>query len=123
MDITEGLPSDFGMVMAAHPRNPDVAYVAPLGEGFLRCPPDGKLRVYRTSNAGKTWESLTKGLPQKNAFMGMYREDMCVDSLEPAGIYLGTNTGQLYASTDEGDTWQQVTDLLPPILSVNATAL
>ncbi|MBM3946741.1 MAG: exo-alpha-sialidase, partial [SAR202 cluster bacterium] len=64
-DITAGLPSDFGMVMAAHPRNSDVAYVLPLQSGEMRTPPEGKLRVYRTENAGKTWEALTKGLPQR----------------------------------------------------------
>lgn len=122
-DITEGLPSDFGMVMAANPHDPDTAYVAPLGGGELRCPPDGKLRVYRTRNAGKSWEALTKGLPQKDAFMGMYREGMCSDSLDPAGIYLGTNTGHIYSSIDEGDTWKCVTTLLPPVLSVNASYL
>ena len=123
VDITEGLPSDFGMVMAAHPSDPDTAYVAPLGGGEMRTPPEGKLRVYRTRNAGKKWEVLTKGLPQKEAFMGMYREGMCTDSLDPAGVYLSTNTGQFYASVDEGDTWKSVTTLMPPILSVNATSL
>ena len=122
IDITEGLPSDFGMLMAAHPRNPDIAYVAPLGGGELRCPPEGKLRVYRTSNGGKTWEAQVKGLPQQNAFMGMYREGMCMDSLEPAGVYLGTNTGQLYSSANEGETWECITASLPPILSVSASA-
>ncbi|HLF72194.1 MAG TPA: sialidase family protein [Dehalococcoidia bacterium] len=122
-EITEGLPSDFGMVMAAHPRNPDVAYVLPLQGAELRCPPDGALRVYRTSDAGKSWQAMTKGLPQSGAFMGTYREGMTVDNLDPLGVYFGTNTGQLYASTDEGDTWRQVTDNLPPISSVSAAVL
>jgi photosystem II stability/assembly factor-like uncharacterized protein len=122
-EITEGLPSDFGFQMAAHPRNPDVAYVLPLQGAEFRAPPEGKLRVYRTPDAGKTWEPLTKGLPQENAFMGTYREGMSIDSLEPAGLYFGTNTGQLYASADEGESWRRVTPDLPPISSVSTAVL
>jgi len=122
-EITEGLPSDFGMVMAAHPRNPDVAYVLPIQGAEFRCPPEGKLRVYRTEDAGKTWAPLTKGLPQRSAFMGTYREAMCTDSLDAAGVYLGTNTGQLFASADEGDSWRRIRANLPPISSVSAAVL
>ena len=122
-DITEGLPSDFGMVMAAHPSDPDTAYVLPLQGGEFRCPPEGKLRVYRTTNAGKSWEALTKGLPQENAYMGTYREAMSTDSLDNAGVYFGTNTGQVYASTDNGDTWRNITTDLPPVSSVSASVL
>ncbi|MFN8638769.1 MAG: exo-alpha-sialidase [Dehalococcoidia bacterium] len=123
VDITSGLPSDFGMVIAAHPRKSDVAYVAPLIAGEFRVPPEGRLRVYRTSDAGASWEPLTAGLPQEHAYMGMYREGMAIDRLDPAGLYLGTNTGQLYASADEGATWRELTSNLPPISSVNVAVL
>ena len=111
------------MAIASHPRNPDVAYVVPLQGAEFRCPPEGKLRMYRTSNAGRTWEAATKGLPQKNALMGMYREGLSIDSLEPAGLYLGTNTGHLYVSRDEGQAWRRLTAELPPISSVSVTLL
>src|SRR5438552_17331033 len=84
-EITEGLPSDFGFAVGAHPRNPDVAYVVPIQGAEFRAPPEGKLRVYRTSDAGKSWQPLTNGLPQDGAFMGMYREGLYVDNLDPAG--------------------------------------
>ena len=122
-NITTGLPSDFGMVMAAHPKNPDVAYVAPIGSGEARIPPEGKLRVYRTENAGKTWEPLTKGLPQSNAYMGTYREALCTDTFDAVGLYLGTNTGQLYASVDDGDSWRRISATLPPITSVSVAVM
>ena len=122
-DITAGLPSDFGFAMAAHPRNPDAAFVVPLEMSFQRCPPEHKLRVYRTGDAGRSWEPLGNGLPQENAFMGMYREGLCVDSLDPAGVYFGTNTGRVYASADEGESWQRLTVDLPPISSVHAAVL
>lgn len=51
----------------------------------------------------------------------MYRVGMCTDSVDPAGVYLPIDTGDLYASNDEGDTWNCVTTLLPPALSVNAS--
>jgi hypothetical protein len=122
-EITEGLPSDFGMVMAAHPHNPDVAYTLPLVGGEFRCPPEAKLRVFRTNNAGATWEPMTKGLPQEEAYMGIYREGMAVDRMPTPGVYFGTNTGQLYASKDEGDSWRLITADLPPISSVSAVTV
>jgi photosystem II stability/assembly factor-like uncharacterized protein len=122
-EITEGLPSDFGFQMTAHPRDPDVAYVSPLQGAEFRGPPEAKLRVYRTRDAGKSWQAMTKGLPQEDAFMGNYREGMTNDNLDPAGIYFGTNTGQLYASADDGDSWRRITADLPPITSVSAAVL
>lgn len=123
VDITEGLPSDFGMVMAAHPRERDTAYVVPLVGGEFRVPPEGRLRVWRTRDGGASWQALERGLPQEGAYMGTYREGLAIDALEPAGLYLGTNTGQLYASVDEGDSWRLVTGDLPPISSVSVTVL
>lgn len=122
-EITEGLPSDFGFPIAAHPRNPDVAYVVPLQGAELRSPPEGKLRVWRTRNAGGSWEPLSNGLPQTRAFMGLYREAFTADAYDPAGLYLGTNTGNLYASTDEGETWRKLTTDLPPVYSLSVTSI
>lgn len=122
-EITGELPSDFGFPIGVHPRDPDTAYVIPLGGADLRCPPEGKLRVFRTTDAGRSWEPLTKGLPQKNAFMGIYREGIAVDSQDPAGIYFGTNTGHIYASTDEGESFRRLTTDLPPVSSVSVAVL
>jgi photosystem II stability/assembly factor-like uncharacterized protein len=119
-EITAGLPSDFGFPLGIHPREPETVFVIPLKGAEFRCPPDGKLRVYRTRDGGKRWETLTRGLPQENAFIGVYREGMAVDSLAPAGVYFGTNTGKLYQSDDEGDTWRLLADNLPPVYSVSA---
>jgi photosystem II stability/assembly factor-like uncharacterized protein len=123
IDITEGLPSEFGLTLAAHKSDSETAYVVPLQGGELRCPPDFGLKVYRTTDAGATWEPLTKGLPQDDAFMGVYRSALCTDDLDPGGVYVGTNTGQLYVSSDNGDSWSLITQNLPPITSVEATRL
>jgi len=49
------------------------------------------------------------------------REGMTVDANDPVGVYIGTNTGQLFASRDEGESWKMLADFLPPILSVSAS--
>lgn len=123
VDITEGLPSEFGLAMAAHPGDADMAYTWPLIGGEMRTPPGGAMKVWRTADAGKTWQGMTKGLPQEEAWMGVYRQGLCTDALDPAGVYFGTNTGHLYASRDDGDSWTLVRHLLPPILSVSAATL
>jgi hypothetical protein len=84
----------------------------------FRCTPEGRLRVYRTRNAGASWESLTRGLPQKGAYETVLRDGMATDWLDPVGIYFGTRSGKLYASRDAGRTWKLVLDGLPQIACV-----
>jgi photosystem II stability/assembly factor-like uncharacterized protein len=120
-EITAGLPSDFGFPLALHPRQPGTLYVIPLKGAEFRCPPENKLRVFRSRDAGKSWEALGNGLPQEHAYMGIYREGMAADTNDPAGIYFGTNTGKIFASRDEGDNWTLLADNLPPVYSI-ATA-
>ena len=122
-EITAGLPSDFGFPLAIHPREPETIFVLPLKGAEFRCPPEGRLRVYRSRNSGKSWEALSKGLPQQNAFVGVYREGMAMDSQKPAGIYFGTNTGKLFGSADEGDSWSLLADNLPPVYSVSTAVV
>ncbi len=119
-EITSGLPSDFGFPLALHPRDSKTAYVIPLQGAEFRCPPEGKLTVFRTRDGGKTWEGLTSGLPTEHAYVGIYREGMSADTADPAGIYFGTNTGTIYYSIDEGDSWQTLAENLPPVFSVSA---
>ena len=123
-EITEGLPSDFGFVMTAHPRDPMTVWNIPLTspeEGRLM--PGGAAAVWRTHDAGETWTRSGDGLPQKDAFVGVLREAMAVDRLDPVGVYFGTSTGQLYGSADEGRTWSRVAENLPPIWSVETLVL
>lgn len=122
-EITEGLPSEFGLAMTVHPSDPDTAYVSPITSGELRIPPDFALRVYRTRDAGRSWEVLGVGLPAEQAYMTVYRGGLGHDNLDPAGIYVGTNTGQLYANIGDGDTWSLITPNLPPISSIEAAIL
>jgi photosystem II stability/assembly factor-like uncharacterized protein len=122
-EITEGLPSDFGFPLAIHPHEPETIYVIPLQGGEFRCPPEGKLRVFRSRDGGTSWQPLTAGLPQQETFVGILREGMATDTLSPAGVYFGTNTGKIFASSDEGDSWQVLADNLPPVYSVETAVI
>jgi serine/threonine protein kinase/photosystem II stability/assembly factor-like uncharacterized protein len=117
-DIAHGLPSDFGFAMATHPHDADCVYIVPVESDEFRCTPEGRLRVYRTRNAGASWEALTRGLPQKSAYETVLRDGMVTDTLDPVGIYFGTRSGKLYASRDAGRTWKEVLNGLPQIVCV-----
>ena len=118
-EITKGLPSDFGFAIAAHPHEKGAAYVVPLISGANRVPPKSQLGVWTTSNRGRSWRRLTKGLPGPGAYMGVLREGLAADGQDPVGLYMGTNTGQLYSSRDAGASWKAIATTLPPILSVS----
>jgi hypothetical protein len=118
IDIANGVPSDFGFPVALHPVQPDTAWIVPLESDEFRCTPEGKLRVYRTRDAGATWQALTKGLPQDDAYETVLRDALAADTLAPAGVYFGTRNGKLFGSADEGDSWQEILDGLPPVISV-----
>jgi photosystem II stability/assembly factor-like uncharacterized protein len=117
--IEEGLPSSFGFPAAPHPRDPATLYLVPLnGDIAGRYVPQGQAAVWRTRDGGGSWQDLREGLPQENVFFGVLRQAMATDRLEPAGVYFGTNTGSLYASADEGESWRCIARHLPPIYSV-----
>jgi photosystem II stability/assembly factor-like uncharacterized protein len=122
-DIANGVPSDFGFCMAIHPHDPETVYIVPIESDEYRCTPEGKLRVYRTRNAGKSWEPLTRGLPQKNALETVLRDSMATDTCDPAGIYFGTRSGKVYGSNDEGQSWQAIIEGLPPVVCVRAALI
>jgi photosystem II stability/assembly factor-like uncharacterized protein len=122
-DIANGVPSDFGFGMVMHPHDPDTVYIVPIESDMYRCTPEGKLRVYRTRNGGKSWEPLTRGLPQSNALETVLRDAMSADPLNPAGIYFGTRNGDLWGSADGGASWSMVRTGLPQVLCVRAAVV
>jgi photosystem II stability/assembly factor-like uncharacterized protein len=117
--IAEGLPADFGFPMVVHPHRPDVIYNFPLVADGERFPPGGRCAVYRSDDAGKSWDALTTGLPG-HFWSNVLRDAMCVDVAEPAGVYFGTRSGSVYASPDEGEHWRPVVEQLPDVLCVRA---
>ena len=121
--IAEGLPSDFGFAMVSHPHRPGVIYNFPIQGGDKRYPPDYRARVYRSEDAGTTWVALEKGLPAEPFHSAVMRDAMCADNADPAGVYFGSRSGEVYASADEGESWRQVASHLPDVLSVRAAVV
>ncbi|TML21920.1 MAG: exo-alpha-sialidase, partial [Actinobacteria bacterium] len=118
--IADGLPTDFGFAMIAHPHRSGVIYNFPIESDGRRFPPELRCRVYRSEDAGSTWTALSDGLPDEPFYPTVLRDAMCADDADPAGIYFGTRSGEVYASRDEGESWHQVAAHLPDILSVRA---
>jgi photosystem II stability/assembly factor-like uncharacterized protein len=85
--------------------------------------PDGHAAVWRTRDAGESWQPLDRGLPQRDAYVGVLREAMAIDSYDVPGIYFGTSTGQLFASVDEGESWTEIASYLPGISSVEVAVV
>ena len=118
------MPSSFGFPAAAHPRDPATLLLLPLnGDIAGRYVPEGKAAVWRTRDGGARWQALRDGLPQQNAFFGVLRQAMATDPLDPAGVYFGTNTGTLFASADEGESWTCIAQHLPAISSVETLVI
>lgn len=121
IDIGDGLlPSRFGFPIAVHPHEPETIYVALEESDEFRVSVEGHFAVWRSRNGGRAWEKLTKGLPER-AHLVCLREAMATDTLEDAGIYVGTSTGQIFYSRDAGDNWELLADYLPPVLSVEVS--
>jgi len=122
-EVSGNLPSDFGFCIDVHAHEPETIFVVPIKSDSEHYPPDGKLRVYRSKTGGKTWTALTKGLPQKDCYVNVLRDAMSVDTLKPCGVYFGTTGGQVYGSTDAGNSWKPIVRDLPGVLSVEAQVI
>ncbi len=122
-EITEGLPSDFGYALALDPHDTDTLFVIPEESSHMRATVGGMLRVFRSTDAGRSWQPLTKGLPQSHAYVSILRESMATDTLDPCGVYFGTSSGHLFGSRDSGESWTLIAGYLPRILSVSAAVV
>ena len=122
-DVGEGLPSDFGFCIDVHAHEPDTIFRRAHKERFGALPARRQTARVPEPRRGREWEPMTKGLPQQNCYVNVYRDAMSVDSLEPCGVYFGTTGGQVYASADGGESWDAPVRDLPPVLSVEAQTL
>lgn len=105
-----------------HPDDPDIAYVAALGNPWAKTPERG---VYRTRDAGRSWEQVLFTSDSVGAI------DLELNPANPNEIYAGMWRGQrqpwtiisgmeasgeedgIWKSTDGGDTWRRMTEGLP----------
>jgi photosystem II stability/assembly factor-like uncharacterized protein len=122
-EVSGNLPTDFGFAIDVHAHEPETLYVVPIKSDSEHFPLDGKLRVYRSRKGGNEWEPLSKGLPEKDCYVNVLRDAMAVDRLDDCGIYFGTTGGQVYASSNSGDSWGPIARDLPAVLSVEVQTL
>lgn len=117
--IAEGLPADFGFPVVVHPGEPDTVYLFPLNGGEGRYPPGARARVWRSRDAGDTWEPLDRGLPEQ-FHVAVMRDAMCADDHDRPGLYLGSRDGHVWASPDAGEHWTLAAEHLPDVMVVRA---
>lgn len=113
-EITNVQPSAFGFAVAVHPAHADTAWFVPAVKDESRVPVDNRLVVTRTRDGGKTFETLRDGLPQERSYDLVYRHGLDVDRTGTR-LVMGSTTGNLWISEDQGESWQQVAGYLPPI--------
>jgi photosystem II stability/assembly factor-like uncharacterized protein len=116
---------DIGFPMVLHPRDPDTAWVFPMDgtEVWPRTSPGGRPAVYRTRDAGKSWQRQDAGLPREQAWFTVYRQAMNADARDPVGLYFGTTGGEVWGSRDEGAAWQCFARHLPRVHAVEVAEL
>ncbi len=113
--IEQGLPGNFGFPIVVTAAGD--LFVVPLDEEH-RCVWGGDLRVYRSRDRGESWQPLENGLPEQPTYVGVLRDAMATDSLEPAGVYFGTTMGEVYCSPDAGESWTALPGMFPRITCV-----
>lgn len=116
---------DIGFTIVPHPRDADTAWVFPMDgtEVWPRVSPGGRPAVYRTRDAGASWERQDAGFPAEQGWFTVKRQAFCADANDPVGLYLGTTGGELWMSDDEGGAWRCIARHLPEIYSVVAAPL
>jgi len=120
--ITAARPSNFGFAVVGHPHDPATAWFVPAVKDEQRIPVDGKLVVSRTRDGGKSFDVLSKGLPQRHAYDLVYRHALAVDGTGDR-LAFGTTSGGLWITEDGGDSWSAIDARLPPVAAVRfATA-
>jgi len=123
--IGKGMPAkvgDIGFPLVVHPRDADTAWVFPMDGTTVwpRTSPGGHPAAYGTRDGGRRWQRLDVGLPGGQAWWTVKRQAMAADAGEPVGLYLGTTSGELWASRDEGRRWAGIARHLPEIYAVEA---
>jgi hypothetical protein len=112
---------DVGFPIVVHPQDPDTAWVLPMDAQTVwpRTSIDGKPAVYRTRDAGASWQRLDRGLPPSHAWFTVLRQAMCSDGTGRPGLYFGTTGGEVWASVNGGERWRCIARHLPEIYSVS----
>jgi hypothetical protein len=116
-EIADVKPSSFGFAVAVHPKDATTAWFVPAVKDECRVPVDAQLVVTRTRNGGQSFEILREGLPQEQTYHLVYRHGLDVDS-SGQSLVMGSTTGGLWISDNQGDSWRCAFPNLPPIYCV-----
>jgi len=119
----DGLPANFGFGLVRAPRPSGRFFVSPLTADMARFPVDGRAAIYRTDDGGDSWKDSSAGLPETGFHTVVLRDALTTDDLDPVGVYFGTRSGEVWASSTGGDRWNQVTAHLPDVLCVRAASV
>jgi photosystem II stability/assembly factor-like uncharacterized protein len=69
--------------------------------------------IYRSQNAGVTWEAVRNGLPER---MSHEIGALCLENSGSAcAVFAATTGGEVYLSRDSGDHWSVIASGLAPI--------
>ncbi len=103
----EGLDRRYGWACAADPERPEIWYVSagPIGwKGVPQARIDGSANSYIFRKAGgAAWEKLAGGLPQPMPYLAYA---LLTDPRAPGHVYAGLGNGEVWHSTDHGDSWR-----------------
>jgi hypothetical protein len=116
-EVRDVHPSVFGFAVAVHPADAETAWFVPAVKDEKRYPSDGRVVVNRTRDGGKSFETLTRGLPQQHAYDLVYRHALDIDETGRKLVF-GSTTGSLWMSENAGDSWETLSSNLPPIHAV-----
>jgi hypothetical protein len=116
-EVTQAGPSTFGFPVVVHPRDGDTAWFVPAIKDEHRIPVGGNVVVTRTRDGGRTFDVLTRGLPRGHAYDLVFRHAMDIDGSGDQLIF-GSTTGSVWVSEDQGESWQTVSNHLPPVYAV-----
>jgi molybdopterin converting factor small subunit len=117
-----GLVSDFGFPLVVDPHDSKRAFVIPLASDGDRITPEGKVRVFETTDGGESWRPSSAGLPQEDSYLVILRQAFCHDGRDPLGLYFGATSGEVFGSVDSGARWTTLASRLPPVLSVRPSS-
>lgn len=115
---------DIGFPMTCHPTDDQTVWVVPMDGGTVwpRTSVNGKPAVFRTRDGGGSWQRLDRGLPAR-AWHTVLRQSMAQNGASSPELAFGTTSGEVWASSDEGDSWRSLLTGLPKIMSVTAARL
>ena len=101
------------LLLAVHPRDPDIVYATVFSYGFL---PGG---VYGTTDGGLTWVEKNNGLTNEDWDIN----DIIINPKLPEELYLGTGIKPLFKSIDSGESWFEFKEGLPGTSSVSSITI